>query len=176
MPVLLALIIMAILIALTFARLRRERGCAGIAGWVRNQDLDGKGQRYYFNRRFGVGCKPDIRENGRIIEYKSSSAGNHPYHSDVMQLAGEMIATGMDDAELRYGNGRSFSYTSKSPEIKVAINSVRQIVERMQAHLANNVIPEGSPSPKRCATCSFSHECDQSMRSFATKYGREEVL
>jgi hypothetical protein len=165
MPVLLALIIIAILITLTFARLRRERGCAGIVGWIRGQDLDGKGRRYYFNKRFGIGCKPDIRESGRIIEYKSASAGSHPYPSDVMQVAGEMIATGVEDAELRYGNGREFSFTSNSPEIKEAIKRMQQIVGRMQTHLANNVMPEGSPSPKKCARCSFSQECNQSACS-----------
>jgi hypothetical protein len=165
MPILLALIIIAILIALTFTRLRKERGRAGIVGWIRDQDLDGKGKQYYYNQRFGIGCKPDIRENGRIIEYKSALAGSHPYPSDVMQLAGEMIATGLERAELRYGNGREFTYTSNSPEIKEAIKKVRQIVGRMQTHLANNVMPEGSPSPKRCARCSFSRECDQSACS-----------
>lgn len=165
MPILLALIIIAILIALTFARLRKERGLAGITGWVRDQDLDGKGKRYYFNRRFGIGCKPDIRENGRIIEYKSAFAGSHPYPADVMQLAGEMVATGVENAELRYGNGREFSFTSDSPEIKEAIKKVQKIVGRMRTHLKRNVMPEGSPSLKRCARCSFGKECDQSSCS-----------
>jgi hypothetical protein len=162
MPILLALIIIAILIALTFARLRKERERAGIAGWVRDQDLDGKGRRFYFNNRIGIGCKPDVRENRRIIEYKSSFASSHPYPADVMQLAGEMIATGVEDAELRYGNGRKFSFMWDGLEVKRAIQKVQQIIGRMQFHLKHNIVPEGTPTPRRCAGCSFGKACDQS--------------
>ncbi len=166
MPVLLvALIIFAILTALTFARLRKERRRAGIAGWIRDQDLDGRGRRYYINRQTDIGCKPDIRENDRIIEYKSASAGSHPYPSDVIQLAGEMIAAGMDGAELRYGNDRIFSFASMDPEMKKAVQKVHQIVGRMQFHLKHNIVPEGTPTSKRCARCSFGNECDQSACS-----------
>ncbi len=162
MPLLLTLIIVAILIALTSAQLTKERGRAGIAGWIKDQDLDGKGKYYYFDRRAGIGCKPDIRESRRIIEYKSASAGDRPYPADVMQAAGEMIATGAEEAELRYGNGRSFSFPLKSPEMKKAVQKVHQIASRMQFYLKHNVMPEGNPTPKRCARCSFGNECDQS--------------
>ncbi len=162
MPLLLILIIVGILIALTSARLSKEKGRAGITGWIKDQDLDGKGKFYYFNRRIGIGCKPDIRQNRRIIEYKSTSAGDRPYPADVMQAAGEMIATGMEEAELRYGNGRKFSFTLNSPEMGEAIKKVGQIVRRMRAHLEHNIVPEGNPTPKRCARCRFGNECDQS--------------
>ncbi len=165
MPILLALIIIAILIALTSVRLNRERGRAGITGWIRDQDLDGKGMRYYFDILSGIGCKPDIRENRRVIEYKSSSADNRPYPADVMQVAGEIIATGVEDAELRYGNGRTYSFASKSPEVKEAVQKVRQIVSRMQSHPKHNIMPEGTPTPKRCARYTFGKECDQSACS-----------
>ena len=162
MPLLLTLIIIAILIALTSFRLSKERGRAGIAGWIRNQDLDGKGEWYYYNRHLGIVCKPDIMENHRIIEYKSSSAGDLPYTADFMQVAGEMIATGAEKAELRYGNGRYFSFTLNSPEVKEIIMKVQQLVGRMQAHIEHNIVPKGTPSPRRCARCSFAKECDQS--------------
>ncbi len=162
MPLLLTLIIIAILIALTSFRLSKERGRAGIAGWIRDQDLDGNGRRYYFNSRIGIGCKPDIKENRKIIEYKSSSAGRNPYPADIMQLAGEMIAAGAEEAELRYGNGRAYPFASNSPETQEAIRKVQQIVGRMQSHLKHNIMPEGTPTPKRCARCSFGKECDQS--------------
>ncbi len=165
MPIFLTLTIITILIALTSARLSRERSRAGIAGWLRDQDLDGNGRRYYFNRQIGIGCKPDISENGRIIEYKSASAGSFPYPADVMQLAGEMIATGVENAELRYGNGRTYSFAAQSPEMKEAVQKVRQIVGRMRHHLKHNIMPEGTPTPKRCARCSFGKECDQSACS-----------
>ncbi len=142
MPILLALIIIAILFALSFGRLSKERGRAGITGWIKDQDLDGKGRFYYFNRQVGIGCKPDIRENRRIIEYKSASAGDRPYPADVMQAAGELIATGMEEAELRYGNGRKFSFTLNSPEIEEAIKKVGQIVRQMRDHLEHNIVPE----------------------------------
>jgi CRISPR/Cas system-associated exonuclease Cas4 (RecB family) len=162
MPILLTLIVIAILIALTSSRLSKERGSVGIAGWIRDQDLDGHGRRYYFNRRFGIGCKPDIKESRRIIEYKSASAGSSPYPADLMQLAGEMIATGVDEAELRYGNGRTYPFDSNSPEMKEAMQNVQQIVGQMQFHLKHNIMPKGTPTPKRCARCSFGKECDQS--------------
>ncbi len=170
MPLLLILIVVAILIALTSARLTKERERAGITGWIKDQDLDGKGKYYYFDRRAGIGCKPDIRENRRIIEYKSASAGNRPYPADVMQAAGEMIATGAEEAELRYGNGCKFLFTFSSPEMKEAIKKVGQIVKRMQAHLEHNIVPQGSPTPKRCARCSFGNECDQSALKASSSF------
>jgi CRISPR/Cas system-associated exonuclease Cas4 (RecB family) len=163
MPLLLTLIIIAILIALTSCRLSKERGRAGITGWIRDQDLDGRGGKYHYNDELGIGCKPDIEQKGKIIEYKSASAGDKTMPGDILQVAAEIMVTGANEAELRYGNHRVFMFTKNSPEIKEAMARVIDTLQKMKAHLSTKTPPSAAPTLRKCAVCHFSKRCPESM-------------
>ncbi len=101
--------------------LQRKRVKAGVTGWVKDQDLDGRGKQYYVNTNVGIGCKPDVLQNKRVTEFKSSSPEYKPYPSDILQLTAEMIATGALEGELRYANGKSFIFSVNDSAIKNSV-------------------------------------------------------
>jgi hypothetical protein len=45
--------------------------------------------------------KTHIEQKGKVVEYKSASAGNKAMPGNILQVAAEMMATGANEAELR---------------------------------------------------------------------------
>lgn len=149
-----ALIIMAM-----YKLLVTRRRQAGIRGWVKSQDLDGRGNRVYRNYQSGISAKPDVVEGGRVIEEKSAEVKDKARRSDILQVAAEMVATGLEEAELRYGNNKRFQFHKNSLLIQETVKEVKKITERMNWHLRRHITPKGTPSRKKCAKCSFHGEC-----------------
>lgn len=147
------------LILLFWGNLIKRRKQAGIQGWIKDQDLDGRGRRLYKDQRTGVVCKPDVVERHRVIEYKSAIVDKKPRWVDMLQLALQIKSTGSESGELRYGQNKSFSFKRNSKEIRSAMNKAVGIVKRMRWHLMIGVAPKGTPTRKRCAVCVFSREC-----------------
>jgi CRISPR/Cas system-associated exonuclease Cas4 (RecB family) len=148
--------------------LQRKRVKAGVTGWVKDQDLDGRGKQYYVNTNVGIGCKPDVLQNKCVTEFKSSSPEYKPYPSDILQLTAEMIATGALEGELRYANGKSFIFSVNDSAIKNASVKVINIVANMRKHLADKSFPAAEPAVKKCLTCAFKKECQFSMAPLDT--------
>lgn len=164
MPIFILLAIVLLLIYLTWQRMLKLRKAAGVKGWVRSQDLDGRGRTNYVNTRYGVMCKPDIltkdRSQKRVVEYKSGRAkGNQPWPGHLLQLAAEMIATGAAEGELQYGDGKKFVYDINHPEMRKTMKQVVAIMSEMRRHIAAGSEPKATPSAKKCAICTFGKEC-----------------
>jgi CRISPR/Cas system-associated exonuclease Cas4 (RecB family) len=108
-------------------------------------------------------CKPDVLQEKRLIEYKSSHCYGKPFLGDLLQLTGEMMATGAREAELRYGNGRAFTYSINDPIIQENKAKVIAIIAEMRMSIATGRCPHGLPAAKKCARCVFTLECDFSL-------------
>lgn len=159
------LVIVAVLVVLfIYSRLERQKKQADIKGWIVNQDLDGKGKRIYRDKQTGISCKPDVVERNKLIEYKSASVKGKARYSDILQVAAQMIATGMSESELRYDQGVKFTFKKKSAEMSAAMNKVRGIVKRMQWHLSSRITPKGTPTRNKCSVCRFGKECSDAVR------------
>ncbi len=143
--------------------LKKQWQQAGAQGWVVRQDLDGMGNQVYKDKKNGIVCKPDVVERRRIIEYKSAVTGSRARPGDILQLASQMMSTGAMEAELRYHPDRRFVFRKDSPEIRSAMNTVVQTLNRMRKHLRSKNMPKGTPSPGRCRICQFRWECPESV-------------
>lgn len=146
-----------------FVRIIRARRKAGVRGMVRSQDLDGKGNRVYLNHKAGISAKPDVVEGGRVIEYKSAHVNHKPRRSDLHQVAAEMIAADMPEAELRYGNGRRFRLTKNHLETRKLKKEVIQNGESMRWHLSIGKAPKATPTRGKCSKCPTRRECSDAM-------------
>ena len=155
-------VFLAVLVAIIlFNDIRKEKSKADVRGWVKSQDLHGKGDRVYRNNRAGISAKPDIVEGRRVIEYKSTEAKNKAYRSDILQVAAEMSATGLKEAELRYAKGVKFAFKQQSKVMQSAMKQVDWIANKMRWHLMSRIAPRGTPTPNKCAKCIFRTECSQ---------------
>ena len=157
------LFVVAIIVILWFyVKLQSGKKAAGLEGWVRSQDLDGKSRRIYRNYAVGISAKPDIVEgggSGKVTEYKSAAIGDKARRTDIVQLTAEMMATGAKKAELRYGNGKRFQFTKDSSIIKSSMKRIAWISEQMNWHLQTGSTPRGTPRPSKCAKCWYRKEC-----------------
>jgi CRISPR/Cas system-associated exonuclease Cas4 (RecB family) len=155
-------VLVAVIIAIVmYCNLKKKKKKAEIRGWVKSQDLHGKGERVYRNHQAGISAKPDVVEGNRVIEYKSAEAKNKAYRSDVLQVAAEMRATGLKEAELRFAKGKKFAFKKQSQEIQSAMKQVDWIARKMRWHLASRTMPRGTLTPNKCAKCIFRNECSQ---------------
>ena len=158
---LLLLVIAALVVILNiYRRLRDQRRKAGIRGWVLDQDLDGKGQTVYRDARLGVSCKPDIVQRRRIIEYKSATVHGKARSGDILYVASQMLATGKDEAELRYANTK-FVFARNSTQMQAAMHKVRSIIGEMRRHLSLSTAPKGTPTKNKCTKCVFKASCTE---------------
>jgi hypothetical protein len=157
-------IVVVIMIMLFRSILKKQRQQAGIKGWVKDQDLDGKGKRIYRDKQTGVTCKPDVVESNRVIEYKSAVVDTKPKWVDLLQLALQMKATGAKEAELRYDKNKKFSFNKDSGEIRAAMKKAENIVGKMRWHLLSRIAPNGTPTRNRCSACTFQRECTDAIR------------
>jgi CRISPR/Cas system-associated exonuclease Cas4 (RecB family) len=159
--VLLAAIIILILL---YGRLRQKRKAAGLQGWIKSQDLDGKSGKIYRNYKKGISAKPDVVESNKVIEYKSALIGDKARRSDVLQVTAQMIAAGKNKAEIRYGNDKRFEFTKEMPIIQSSIKRIDWISDRMDWHLQKRSAPIGTPRPGKCAKCYYRHECPEAAQ------------
>ena len=143
--------------------LTKQRHQAGIRGWVRDNDLDGKGKRIYRDEQTGVTCKPDVVVHDGVIEYKSASV-DKPRWVDLLQLAIQMNAAGLQHGELRYAQDKRFSFNHNSAEMRAASKKALDIVNRMRWHLKNSITPKGTPTQRRCAVCVFIRQCPEAVK------------
>ena len=157
------LVLFAVITAFMALRIINTRKKAGIRGWVKSQDLDGKGSRVYRDHRTGISAKPDVVERRRVIEYKSAHVLDKARRSDVLQVAAEMIATGRSEGELRYGNNKKFRLQKNKPEVRLAMKEVLRITELMKWHLLKGKAPKAKPFRRKCVTCVFQQECSDAM-------------
>ena len=142
------------------ALLRKQKKKANIKGWVKDQDLDGDGTKYY-NHKAGVLCKPDlVMDGGSVIEYKSREAGDKPIYSDVMQVAIQMMIMRADRAELRYKN-KTFVFQRDDQVMQKAMQDAVYAIKKMKYHLMTDNAPEGAPTPRKCAVCVFYKQCTE---------------
>ena len=146
-----------------YMKLVNKKKEAGVQGWVKSQDLDGRGGRVYRNHQARISAKPDVVESSRVVEHKSAHVNHKARYSDVLQVTAEMIATGLDKAELRYGNDQTFQLRRDTPLIRSASRDVRRITERMYWHLKRGVSPKGTPTRNKCAKCNFRNNCSDAM-------------
>jgi len=153
-----------IMVMVMYKQLANRRQQAGIRGWVKSQDLDGKGSRVYRDRRTGISAKPDVVESGRVIEFKSAAVEHKPRRSDVMQVAAEMIATGQSEGELRYGNNKRFRFQKSEAGTKSVMKDVVRIAELMRWHLLKGKAPKAMPARRKCAKCAFLNDCPDAVR------------
>ena len=151
------------ILAVAYVKLRQKRKKAGIKGWVRSQDLDGRGKKLYRDTRTGITAKPDIVLNDRVIEYKSAHAGNKARRSDILQLTAEMIAAEKEIGELRYGNKKNFEFRINSPKMRSIRSNVERISRLMEQHLRNRTPPKATPTRNKCAKCDYRRECSKSI-------------
>ena len=147
-----------LVLVILYLRLRIRRARAGVESWIEGHDLDGRGKTY-LNNLVGIKSRPDIVTRDMVVEVKSTTAGRNPYMGDVLQVAGEMAATGKDMAELRYAN-RSFLIRN-SPEIK---GYLYRVLGAMKYHLRYRIPPEGTPTPGKCRVCEFRMVCPEAAK------------
>jgi CRISPR/Cas system-associated exonuclease Cas4 (RecB family) len=146
-----------------YRKLVNKRRKAGVEGWIKSQDLDGRGGRIYRNQQEKISARPDVVEGNRLLEFKSAHAGHKARYSDVLQVTAQMIATGLDRAELRYGNNQIFQLRRDTPLIRGATKDVRRISERMHWHLKRDISPKGTPTRNKCSKCNFRNRCSDAM-------------
>ena len=159
----LVFIIAAIVVLIMYGNLFRQKKRAGVRKWVKSQDLDGRGDRVYRNYQAGISAKPDVVEGRRVIEHKSAEVKNKARYSDILQVTAEMIATGLDEGELRYGNNRRFQFIKDSPMMRGMIRKVQGITSRMNWHLVMRISPKGTPTKNKCARCIAKTVCSDAM-------------
>lgn len=154
----------AILIVLVmYVKMLRRRKKAGIKGWVQSQDLDGRGRKVYRDSKTGISAKPDVVENKRVIEVKSASVKDKARRSDILQLAAEMIASGRQVGELRYGNNKKFEFRLDSPKMRALRGELSRISGLMDRHLRMRIPPKGTPTRNKCAKCDYRRECSDAI-------------
>ena len=155
-----------ILLLVTRRRLKQQRKSANIQGWVKDQDLDGGGAHTYLNQELGLMAKPDVLQATpegkiRVTELKSSRCyGDKPFYPDLLQMTAEMMATGAEEAELRYGNGKTFMYSINDAVIKESSQDVLKALKSMRQDLQEKRRPKGTPAAKKCACCAVRAGCD----------------
>lgn len=149
---LVVVLIAVAVIILIYAKLGKQRRKAGIRGWVIDQDLDGKGSRVYRDQKLGVSCKPDVVERNRLIEYKSATVHGKARYGDILHVAAQMIATGKNEAELRYAN-RKFVLSRYSGQMQSAMHQVCSISAQMRRHLSMGIAPKRTASVTRSSLC-----------------------
>ena len=152
-------LVAAIAVFIMYRKLVNKKKEAGVEGWVKSQDLDGRGGRVYRNHQARISARPDVVESNRVVEHKSAHVNHKARYPDVLQVTAEMIATGLDKAELRYGNDQTFKFQKDTPLIRSATRDVRRITERMYWHLKRGVSPKGTPTRNKCAKCNFRNNC-----------------
>ncbi len=153
----------AIVAFIMYRKLANKRKKAGVSGWVKSQDLDGRGGRVYRNQLEKISARPDVVEGNRLLEFKSAHVGQKARYSDVLQVTAQMIATGLDEAELRYGNDRTFQFRRDTPIIRGATKDVHRISGLMYWHLKRRTPPKGTPTRNKCAKCNFKNSCSDAM-------------
>jgi CRISPR/Cas system-associated exonuclease Cas4 (RecB family) len=153
-----------IIVILLYGRLQGKRKSAGLQGWVKSQDLDGKSGRIYRNYKKGISAKPDVVESNKVIEYKSASVGDKARRTDVLQVTAQMIAAGKNKAEIRYGNDKRFEFTKETPIIKSSMKRIDWISRQMVWHLQKRLAPSGTPRPSKCAKCFYRDECPDAKK------------
>ncbi len=158
------LLIALITVIMISVNLKRKRKAAGLNGWIKSQDLDGKSRRIYRDHQNGISAKPDIVERNKVIEYKSALIGGKARRSDILQLTAEMLAVGAKNAELRYGNDKSFAFTKESPVIQSSIKRITWISEQMDWHLLKRSAPRGNPRSS-CVKCTYRSVCPDAMKA-----------
>jgi CRISPR/Cas system-associated exonuclease Cas4 (RecB family) len=158
------LFVAIITIMMLYGRLQSKRKAAGIQGWVKSQDLDGKGRRLYRDYQNGITAKPDVVEGNKVIEYKSAPIGDKARRTDILQLAAEMMATGARNAELRYGNDKRFGYTKQTPIIQSSMKRIVGISKQMDWHLLKRSAPRGNPRPGKCIKCAYRLICSDAVK------------
>ena len=159
----LVLFVAAIAVLIMYRNLSKQKKRAGVHGWIKSQDLDGREGRVYRNYQAGISARPDVVESGRVIEHKSAEVKNKARHSDILQVTAEMIATKLDEGELRYGNNRKFQFRKGSPMMRGIMREVQGIAERMKWYLSKRVSPKGTPTKNKCAKCIFQKECSDAV-------------
>ena len=165
MLIFILLAIAIIVIRLFYGKLRKQKQAAGLGGWVRTQDLDGKSSKVYRNYEAGISAKPDIVEGNKVTEYKSAAIGDRARRSDIIQLTAEMLATKAKKGELRYGNDKRFQFTKDTPIIKSSMKRIAWISEQMKWHLGTRTAPPGAPKPSKCAKCRYQEDCTSGKKS-----------
>ncbi len=154
-----------ITIIILYGRLLAKRKAVGIKGWVKSQDLDGKGRRIYRDYQNCISAKPDVVEGNTVIECKSASIGDKARRTDILQLAAEMMATGASSAELRYGNDKRFEFKKQTPIIQSSMKRITRISDQMNWHLLNRSAPRGNPRPGKCAKCLYRSICSDAVKA-----------
>lgn len=156
-------LVAAIAVFIMYRKLVNKKKEAGVQGWVKSQDLDGRGERVYRNHQARISARPDVVESNRVVEHKSAHVQHKARYSDVLQVTAEMIATGLDKAELRYGNDQTFQFRRDTPLIRGATRDVRRISGLMNWHLKRRTPPKGTPTRNKCSKCSFKNNCSDAM-------------
>ena len=162
MYILVTVVVVAVITAVLWKVLKKQRMQAGITGWVLTQDLDGNSKKVYRDRKNGISSKPDIVERKKVIEVKSATADIRARWVDILQLAMEMQTSGKRQGELRYANKR-FLFKWQDSEIRAALRHALAISEKMRWHLRSRIAPPATPSDRRCAVCKFGAECPESL-------------
>jgi CRISPR/Cas system-associated exonuclease Cas4 (RecB family) len=157
------LLVALLTITVLYGRLHRKRKAAGLQGWVKSQDLDGKSRRIYRDHQNGISAKPDIVERNKVIEYKSALIGDKARRSDVLQLTAEMLAAGARNGELRYGNDKSFKFTEETPIIQSSVKRIAWISEQMDWHLLKRSAPRGTARFGKCTKCAYRFTCPDAV-------------
>jgi len=145
------------------AKLKQKRKQAGIKGWVRTQDLDGRGTQIYRDPKTGITSRPDVVLNDRVIEHKSAEVKDKARRGDVLQLLAEMISAKKDIGELRYPNKKNFEFRINSPKMRSLRGELANINGQMERHLRTHSAPKGRPTRNRCRNCDYRRECSESM-------------
>ncbi len=156
-------LIAVIAVFIMYRRLVNKKKEVGVQGWIKSQDLDGSRGKVYRNHQARISARPDVVESKRVVEHKMAHVKNKARYSDVLQVTAEMIATGLDKAELRYGNDQTFQFRKDTPLIRSATRDVRRISERMFWHLKRGVSPKGTPTRNKCLKCNFKSNCSDAM-------------
>ena len=146
-----------------YRNISKQKKRAGVRGWVKSQDLDGSAGKVYRNYQAGISARPDVVESGRVIEHKSAEVKNKARYSDILQVTAEMIATGLDEGELRYSNNKRFEFNKKSQKTQRFVKEVKGIADRMKWHLLMRISPKGTPAKNKCAKCIVRNECSDAM-------------
>ncbi len=167
MLIIVLLAVAIIVIRLFYGKLRKQKQAAGLEGWVRTQDLDGRSNKVYRNYEAGISAKPDIVEGNKVTEYKSAAIGDRARRSDIIQLTAEMMATKAKKSELRYGNDKRFQFTEDTSIIKSSMKRIAWISEQMKWHLRTWSAPPGTPRPGKCAKCRYRKDCSSNKKKAA---------
>jgi CRISPR/Cas system-associated exonuclease Cas4 (RecB family) len=157
--------LIVIVVMFFYRSLQKKRKTVGVQGWVKSQDLDGKGRRVYRDYQNGISAKPDIVEANKVIEYKSASIGDKARRGDILQITAQMMAAGKKKAELRYGNDKRFEFTDNTRIVQSSVKRIAWISERMKWHLMKRYAPRGNPRPGKCVKCAYRTVCPDAVKA-----------